>query len=153
MGIVSNENQNELLQNFGYATRVGWMGFSGFRATLKCSISVCFLTFLVWNNNSSLKLKRNFIIAAFALSLLGNMFYGRFGIIVSLVAIVVALLMYKKMTPLFFGKILFAIAIGFLALFCLKNYSKALNDWYIWMVTPFKNFISTFNAIYIFHFF
>lgn len=143
MGIVSNDFQNELLQNFGYATRIGWMGFSGFRATIKCSISVCFITFLAWNQNSDLKIKKSFMIATIILSLLGNMFYGRIGIAVSVIVIIIALLMYRLITRRFIIKVLFVIVLGYLVLLVLKNYNSSLNDWYIWMTTPFKNFFET----------
>lgn len=143
LNFVSNENQNELLQNFGYATRIGWMGFSGFRATLKCSISICFLLFLVWDKQSNLKIKKSFIIVSFLLSLLGNAFYGRIGVVVSIIIIIISLLIYKKISIFSFIKILFVVSICIMILIWLKNYSSALNDWYIWMSTPFKNLFKT----------
>ncbi len=147
MECVSSENITELYTSgYGYVTRIGWQGFSGFRNTLRCSLSIVFLFYLYYEkhiiNNIGFAL-------LFVFSLIGNMFYGRSGIAVSILCIFVASLYYKIVKVTVLAKWMFALIAVFMMISWLRNLNPLLNQWYLWMTTPFKNLITTgsFNNI------
>ncbi|MBD3949592.1 hypothetical protein I4Q36_07365 [Tuanshanicoccus lijuaniae] len=118
-----------------YSSRVGWMGFSGFRATLSCSIAVAFLVSEYFQDNQielvpfSIKL---------GLLLLGNSFYGRSGLVISAIVIIIAL-MFNLSVELIYKTII----IGFIGFIFIFLFSKipSFNSWFLWAFTPFKNLI------------
>lgn len=147
MGCVNSENITELYTSgYGYVTRVGWQGFSGFRNTLRCSLSIVFLFYLYYEkhviNNIGFAL-------LFVFSLIGNMFYGRSGIAVSILCIFVASLYYKIVKVTMLAKWMIAVIAVFMMISWLRDLNPLLNQWYLWMTTPFKNLITTgsFNNI------
>ncbi len=123
-----------------YITRYGWSGFSNFEHTMKCSIAVGFLGYFVTKKKYSKKIVYYFL---FLLCLLGNMFYGRIGIVASSFILLIVLFYLVKEDKrhaiyLSIGIVAFAICIGIIYL---------LNDNVkVWLNWIFINFINMFNG-------
>ena len=138
-----NDRTMALFGSFGYVTRFGWAGFSGFRNTIDCTLSAIFLTYLFSNDASNVKIKNSHYVLGVIACFMGNMFYGRSGVIASAICVLSGLILYKRIR---IGLLLRVIVVGLvliIAVILLKNRISALNDWYIWLSSPFKNFLST----------
>lgn len=146
--LVSSEEFSErVFSSFGYATRIGWMGFSGFRCTIRSSIAVLFLMSLHYNPNLVSNLNNRRFIPLLGFALIGNAFYGRSGIVVSAVVIVASAVVYRRVSA---KKILWALAGGGILLLLFAGLSKVspqLHDWYVWMTTPFKQGIINSHSV------
>lgn len=122
-------------------TRFGLQGFSGFECTILCSIAVLFCCYFIINslhNNESIK--GLFIELCF--SLIGNALYGRSGLMISILIVVVtvvyAAIIYQKVDLLFkFGVII--VAMYFYILF--NENTLKQNDSISWMLEGVFNFI------------
>ena len=110
---------------YGYTFRYGWSGFSGFRTTYSCSISVIFLLYLYFEkNNGYIKsLKTSSFAILLLLNLLGNMFYGRIGVVIFVAEVLFAILMYRRIR---WDLVFIAIIIVFLFKFleCFLGFSR-----------------------------
>ena len=132
----------EQLESFGYLFRVGWQGFSGYRFTLHCTLSCVFFLYLLFACNSRFRINRRLLIVAYFLCLLGNMFYGRSGLLMTIVTSFIAIIVWnrKKIKKLISALIIILLLLILLSF--LKDVAL-LSDWYSWMSTPFINFITT----------
>ncbi len=132
----------ELLKSYGYAFRIGWQGFAGYRMTLHCTFSCLFILYLFYSEKSKLKITNTKFIILYGLCLLGNMFYGRSGLAVTVITNIIAIGIWNrkkwKQILLFFIVILFL----FIFLFLLKN-NSVISDWIEWIVRPFINLVTT----------
>lgn len=138
-----SEKTNVLFSNYGYALRFGWSGFSGYRSTLDCSIAIVFLCYLYFSKKSTINLKTSRFTLFLILCFLGNLFYGRIGIVVSVIVILIGLVCYHKIDLKFIAGIFVFLLFLILCLMLLRNKSKMVNDWFLWMSTPFFNLIKT----------
>lgn len=138
-----NPQLERLFATYGYTARFGWSGFSGFRMTISCTISLIFTLMLYFEPTTSCRINYRRFITLLMLSFIGNMFYGRMGIIASLICFILALILYHKIN--IFKMVNFSIAaiVVFVILFFLKERITIINQWYDWATTPFFNFIST----------
>ncbi|MGQ7424596.1 hypothetical protein ACTGVR_08930 [Streptococcus suis] len=137
--IAVGAHENELLTNtFGYAMRIGWDGFAGYRATLQCTIAIVFLQILQGNKKVS---KRDYLFSLVVL-LLGNLFYGRIGIVASIIICLLVLLINIRdiLSYLTYG--IFTILILYVAGYILVH-AFGVGDWFVWFSTPFINFFTT----------
>lgn len=139
--IFENTSMESLSNSYGYTFRIGWQGFSGFRSTLYCTMSVIFALYL--------KYKLEQISAwQFAVLLLGNiignMFYGRIGLILTIPIVIAAIVFWnrKKIKQI----VVFGIFATCFMLFVgmIKNV-PIFHDWYVWMSTPIINVLKTGN--------
>lgn len=138
--IKDNEHARQVALQANYITRYGWSGFSNFEHTMKCSISVGFIGYLI-TKKEYLKKIIYYILLVFCL--LGNMFYGRIGIVASgliILLIFAYLIKEDKKYAVYLGAgfVILAIGIGVLSFF---NDSAKL--WLNWI---FSNFINMFNG-------
>lgn len=135
----------ELINHPSYLTRVGWVGYSGFSITVYCSIAVIFSMYLF-----SDKLKRNEslplgLLINLVLVLLGNTLYGRAGLLISLFSFALTLiyiLVKYRMFKLAFILTLTAFVL-FVLTFLLKEFIPALENWYEWMMQPFRSLLES----------
>ena len=99
ISILQVEGRNaDLIEQLNYITRFGWSGYSGFRNTISCSLSIVFLTYLFSSKESQLLLKTKWYIILALFCFLGNMFYGRSGLLVSALCIFFGLFIYRKIS-------------------------------------------------------
>ena len=128
-----------------YFTRFGLVGFSGFNETIFCSILISFSLFLLCKTIYEGKKRISYYYIAITILLLGNTFYGRSGMMISIFCIVVTLcfLFFK------YGKvnIIINLCIVFSLLFLIvllgKNHSTQLNIYYNWALKPITNFFES----------
>lgn len=138
-----NNSTLNILTSYGYTNRFGWAGFAGFRNTIDCTISLIFLIYLYSGVSSKYNIKtKKFVFLAF-MCFLGNMFYGRSGVIASVLCLFVGLLFYKKITPKVLISIIGVVAAGFLLINVLRNRIQAVDEWFTWISTPFYNLVMT----------
>lgn len=139
---MSAFSQN-LLRSFGYANRFGWAGFAGFRNTIDCTVSLIFLIYLFASKESKLRIKTISFVILVLICFLGNMFYGRSGVIASAICLIVGLVLYRIINPKIILGVFAVGFVGFLAINYLKVRIPAFNDWYKWITTPFYNLVTT----------
>ncbi len=139
---LSNTTLN-LLTSYGYTNRFGWAGFAGFRNTIDCTISLIFLVYLFASNKSKFNLKIYSFVFLVFICFLGNMFYGRSGVIASTICLIAGLTLYRKIKPKVLLTMLGVVLIGVVSINMLRSRIPAVNEWYIWISTPFYNLITT----------
>lgn len=110
-------------------TRFGFPGMMAFGETIKCSVGVLFSCILLY---------RGYFIGILGLfvSLIGNLFYGRIGILLSLICILILVL--EKISVKFVS----AICITFLILALILNSieNPELLNWLKWLRDPIESF-------------
>lgn len=141
--LASEEIINSVGSSFGYSLRFGWQGFAGYRMTLNCCISIAFIIYLFFDKNSTVKMSEKTFSILFFGSFLGNMFYGRSGIIFSVICVITATILYHKLNwKIVIGSI-GVLILGVLIISNFQDTTGGLHDWYVWMSTPFRNFLKT----------
>ena len=136
-------NADKLFLNYGYTMRIGWAGFSGFRNTISCTFSVVFILFLKLSRYSKMHISNAEFIAIVLTSVMGNMFYGRIGIVASVGATIISIIFYRKFNFRILIRIIFVFLGFFVIIFFIKSYVPIVQEWYIWMSKPFTNFFKT----------
>ena len=127
------------LTNPTYYTRFGWAGWSGFDATMLCSLGVCFSCIMIVIRKNETKQKNTYLFLIMLL-LIGNMFYGRTGLVVSLVCI--GGVFFSELVK---GHIKFIIPliisgfVGVILLLVLKERIPKINGWFNWAFSAFYN--------------
>lgn len=132
-----------ILNSYGYTNRFGWAGFAGFRNTIDCTISLIFLIYLFASEKSKFNIKVGAFVFLSFMCFLGNMFYGRSGVVSSTLCLIIGLTLYKKIRPKVLFTIFGMVIIGILLINMLRNRIPAVNEWYTWVSTPFYNLITT----------
>ena len=139
---LSNTTLN-LLKSYGYTNRFGWAGFSGFRNTIDCTLSLIFLVYLFASEKSKLNIKTPLLALLTSICFLGNMFYGRSGVVASGICLVIGLTLYRKIKPRVLLTIAGNVLVGVFLLNVLRTRIPAINDWYLWISKPFYSFFTT----------
>ena len=132
-----------LYSTYGYAARFGWSGFSGFRSTLDCTTGIVFSLCLFFEKWNPYRVSTAFFTGTSLICFLGNLFYGRIGIIASGMCLLLGVILFHKINIkqiMMFGA---ACVILGTAVLSVKNRVPALNDWYIWATTPIFNLLKT----------
>lgn len=133
----------EQLYSQTYYTRFGLQGFSGFGATLMCTISVllsCYLIVISINKKKSMKP----YVFRVVISLIGTALYGRIGFLVSLVLIAMTLLyvaiFYNK-----YGMLLSICGVGILVIILFVANAQTLRQISSinWMFEGFFNYLDS----------
>jgi len=129
------------LQYASYFTRFGWSGWSGFDETMHCTIGVSLSCILILKNKNRTNEQMRYLFLV-GIMLLGNMFYGRTGLTISLLC-----LMLTSVIAFFRGQLKFVCLLFLLLLFVLgillflKEYISAISNWYDWAFSAFINLI------------
>ncbi|MCM1235060.1 MAG: hypothetical protein NC489_33595, partial [Ruminococcus flavefaciens] len=144
--LVFDEIQNAHLSYEKNYTRIGWIGFSGFNMTIICTLGLILCIFiLLQKTKNGTGILKYYIIAA--LMLLGNMFYGRVGVIGSVLSIGIMLIYlffnsgvkYKKT---FFSVILFVV-VAIVVVINQTDKSDIIKKWYDWVFAPINNYLTS----------
>lgn len=133
--LVSNDSKERALLEAFYITRFGIGGFAGFEESIIASVSVILSFYLIE--------RRKPIGMLFLLcSLLGNLFYGRIGVILSVTAIVflgISTLTLRKVTKYAaVGACVFGIISSILLLWD----DPLLDIWKEWLLLPIDSFFT-----------
>lgn len=136
------ERSGNLSESFGYTFRIGWQGFAGFRVTFRCTLGCLFALYLFYCEDSGVRLKRPVFLALYGLCILGNMFYGRSGLAVTLAASAAAVVVWNRrhMQNCVWFALCGALFLG--SVWALREV-PVISDWYIWMSKPFVNLFTT----------
>lgn len=136
------------LQYAKYIGRIGWDGFAGFNATLMCTFGVLICVALlnkqhIYGENYIQKRRKIFLYLI--ILLVGNLLYGRTGLVASLII----LFIYVVNETIVYGKakiLLVIISMFFIALISiiiLKNYSTVFASLYSWAFEPLINYFNS----------
>ena len=134
------ETEERVAGELMYITRFGLAGFSGFQATFMCSVGVVFSLYLILQKHMA---TRHFL--KMIACLFGNFFYGRIGMVISFVCILLFLGYYivrKKDV-----KLLLATGISAFLIFSyiayLYNANTAVSVGIRWIFSPVINLVTT----------
>lgn len=135
----------ELLEMPIYFARIGWAGYSGFSVTFFCTIAVLFSIYLIlhtYEHQKKISIKE--VINMF-FALIGNAFYGRSGLLVSLILIIIgaAYFVFINRKIKYIVYLVSAIVIIFMLLTIIKEFNSTLASWYSWMMQPFVSLIES----------
>lgn len=141
--IQEPESSERLYDSYGYVARFGWSGFSGFRKTMDCSVSVMFLLCIYSEQNSESTLSKRMAVALLVICLIGNIFYGRSGMAVSAICLIIWFLFGQRLrvrdvVALVVVLLVFAVSMHFL-----RSANPVLGELYNWAMTPFINLFTT----------
>ena len=134
-------NNLMLLEREKYYTRIGWAGFTGYSTSLKCTVAICFQLFFICKNIRNGKKISFGNIVAFLLLMLGNVFYARTGMLISIVCVLVAVFSIAVILNKFqtFAKYaVLALILGFIGVYAINSYSGE-NVVMNWMFEMFLN--------------
>lgn len=125
-----------------YATRIGWAGFSGYSVSIKCTIANVFALYFIVRNNSDTKKQAVFYYLIYIITLLGEFYYSRTGLIASMLILAVTFILTlraKNILNSIWAILLVGVVIALiptLQAIALTNRSVA------WILEPFLNFLS-----------
>ena len=131
--ILNEEVNTNLYDAFGYAGRFGWSGFSGYRVTIVCSLSIIFINYLYFDNKS---ITFSVYMIGSVMLFVGNMFYGRTGIIVSAIVIIIYIFVYHNIKIKYIVFLLLSLCVLFIGLQIARQHVDYINEWYIWATKP-----------------
>lgn len=140
--IYLTDFQREKIVETAAYTRIGWGGFSVFSYTLHCSFAMICSSIMAFYYKYQSKLFWKFNICILIL-LIGNMCYGRSGLVISVINLSVFLL------TLYFNKqgrvLAYPICSGGIITFILifKEKNEKLQNWYNWYFSVINNFMET----------
>lgn len=142
-GFIHTESLNErFLDNINsaglYVTRFGLQGWSGFSASVFCSVGIWLNLIMLNNFKSSI-----FYFFSLCILLLGNSFYARSGLIISIIMITLVFLHeYRKIISIkSISCVCFLGTISFIILFIFSDQFYFLDVWYAWLFSPFEAFM------------
>ncbi len=140
---VTSAEQMEQLYSQTYYTRFGLQGFSGFGATLMCTLAVLLSCYLIVVGTNKKKHIRPYFIRL-GISIIGTALYGRIGLLVSVVLVAITFvyvaIFYNRYGMLF--SVIFVV-ISLIILFVLNAQALEQISSINWMFEGFFNFLNT----------
>lgn len=135
----------ELLNLPMYFARIGWAGYSGFSVTFYCTLSALFSLYLILKSMQNKQGIPKYHIISLLFALIGNSFYGRAGLLTSLVLIGLSVLYMIIVNKKFHYAVILVVGIivVFLFLTFLQQFSSTLSSWYDWMMQPIISILQT----------
>lgn len=131
-----NEELSEMSQ---FITRYGWSGFSGFMHTYMCSIGVILILFLMDYDKKSYKM-------ALLCVLIGNLYYGRSGVVLSLFYIIINFITETKLRKfIMLTKLIFCILLLSCSIYLAKDSLPEIGLWISWAMDPVENVMDSFE--------
>lgn len=128
---VEDMVKERLISMEKYIMRFSIIGYVGFEETLRCSLGILFSWYLITR-------RKTVGYIGIILSIIGNFFYGRIGVIIS--AIYIVLLFLNRDTLKFvIAMLLFFIGCYF-GLLMIDN--PSVNLWLLWICDPIESFFS-----------
>lgn len=131
-----------LTGSYGYATRFGWSGFSGYRNTADCTLSIIFAN-CIYHTKVEKQLTFFRYIFILSICILGNMFYGRMGLLVSSFCLLSSVLYYHEIRARHIFAAAFSVIVVFAVAYLLVRFVPGMNAWRRWLVVPFVNLFTT----------
>lgn len=136
LSFIYNE-RIDLFESYGYQNRVSIDGFAGFRSTIACSMGIIFCFYL------SSKRRSTFYTLLAAVMLIGNFFYGRSGLVTSIVITALAAMWYRKINLRLMLTILIIVAFLVLLIRLLFAVNQDFSSTYEWATRPVVELLTT----------
>lgn len=128
------------LQNPSYRTRFGWGGWSGYGTTMQCTLAVVFCCNNIILGGNNLKYQVRYFLYSILL-IIGNAFYGRTGLVISLVCIAITtLLSLIKGSIKYFFIVISGVSLMVIALFLLRKAIPSIGNWFDWVFSALANY-------------
>lgn len=140
-----NSRARELIQQASYVSRVSWNGYAGFTSTVFSTIAVIVSIYLIIEYYKKNQFINKSYLLSLIINLVGNAFYGRSGLLVSLLMVGVGML-YMIIKYNQYGLLVFMFTtsfILFIGITILSNYNETIGTWYNWAMEPIISFIET----------
>ncbi len=131
-----------LYDSYGYAARFGWMGFSGYRSTIDCSLGIVFANYLYSRKDKLTSISTLLYFTFLFMCFLGNMFYARTGIIASAIVMILGIFAYHNIKPKYFIIFIFCGISLVLILLLLRTKIPFIDEWLTWAFKPFYYMIT-----------
>lgn len=136
--IIMTPRAMQLIQDPVYISRVGWDGYAGFTSTVFSTIAVIISIYLFIEYYKQYRLVNRKHLTSLFFALIGNAFYGRAGLLVSLLMVAIGVLylviVYKQYK--IFYSIIGSILLLFLFVTLLSNFNATVASWYNWAMEP-----------------
>ncbi|MGF3141081.1 hypothetical protein ACQV2S_00240 [Facklamia sp. P13064] len=132
---IGNIQEGLYENHIAYSFRIGWSGFSGFGMTFMCSLSIV-LSLYLFNKN-----RLTTFLFKIILLLIGNAFYGRVGLLISLLVLITYVIWNLFIKGRFIDLILLSVLslVAFLLILNLRTKSFVIDQWYEWAMSPLKS--------------
>ena len=130
------------LQRGEYYTRFGWTGWSGYNETFICTLAVVLACIMILKSNEFRKQSRYLI--AMVLPIIGNAMFGRIGLLVSIICVVIT-----SLCVIFQGNVKYIIMVTSMSIIAiilfiiLKQKMEILQNWYKWVFSAFEAYRKT----------
>lgn len=132
--LILDDIQSFHLRQAKNYTRFGWIGFSGYMLTILCTIGFIYCCICLMMSRNGAERIKYIVLQIFML--IGNMLYGRVGVVASIAAMCILFVFLFTNSKLKYKKIFFnltMIALVFVVLlYFLKDYNEKFNQWYEW---------------------
>ena len=139
--VKESENAKELALDSRYTTRYGWGGFSGFEYTFKCVLAVIFNNYLIERDIKNRKIW--WMLSVTGVLLVGTLFYGRIGFLVSILIMLALCVRLLKKRPKVLLVAIVGIVIATVALLILQTKNQTIQAWFEWAFDLFLTFFKT----------
>lgn len=143
--IIMTPRSMELIQDPAYISRVSWDGYAGFTSTVFSTIAVIISIYLFIEYYKQHRVVNKNYLTSLFFALIGNAFYGRAGLLVSLLMVAIGVLylvVVYKQYKLFYS-IIGSIVLLFLFITLLSNFNGTISSWYNWAMEPFISLFET----------
>ena len=128
------------LGNASYKTRFGWGGWSGYGATMQCTLALAFAcaNSILSAGNIRKQTKYLFLSGAF---MIGNSFYGRTGLAISIVCMLLTVLFAVSRKRIKYIVRIILMAVGMIVvLLLMRKYVSAIESWFHWVFSILSNY-------------
>ena len=143
--IILTPRAMQLIQDPAYISRVSWDGYAGFTSTVYSTIAVIASIYLfIEYYKEHRAVSRKYLTSLF-FALIGNAFYGRAGLLVSLLMVgigVLYLVIVYKQYKIFYS-LIGAIVLLFLFITLLSSFNATVASWYSWAMEPIISLFET----------
>lgn len=138
------ELEMSLSQQSRYVARIGWSGFAGFGVTFRCCLGIVFCLDLLNSKNALDYINKRQLYFYIAFLFLGNIFYGRIGMIASGIIIVyIAIIqVFRKGKLGLIGIIILGAGLFAVSVNLLKDSSEVIGNMYRWSFEPILNYLN-----------
>lgn len=141
--IIEDSSYHILEGNSNYIARYGIMGYSGFQVAFKVIFAIIINGYLILEEKCKFRKENVTLYISYVILILGSLFYGRIGLVVTLIVTAILMLLFikynKKVSAFLFIGIIIAILIGVVV----YHSNEQIRLWMDWSLAPIINFIKT----------
>lgn len=128
------------LEKASYKTRFGWGGWSGYGATMQCTLALAFACANSILSAGNVKKQTKYLILS-GILMIGNSFYGRTGLAISVVCMLLTVLFAVSRKRIkYIVRIIFMAITMIIVLLLMRKYVSAIEAWFHWVFSILSNY-------------